>query len=104
MVKCHYWTTSLVPKQNQEEEQSDKLDNDKSNKEKNQEETAEFTYTIFTSNSKPLANVKANKKGIIVNDKLICWLYYDILRKTFDRKPNKKAKYSYWWHDSCARY
>ncbi|KAG9298718.1 hypothetical protein G9A89_012786 [Geosiphon pyriformis] len=40
----------------------------------------------------------------MVNGKLICWPYYDILRKIFDRKPGKKAKYSYWWHDSCVRY
>ncbi|KAG9286719.1 hypothetical protein G9A89_012269 [Geosiphon pyriformis] len=53
-------------------------------------------------NSKLLDNVKANKEGIMVNGKLICWLYYDILRRIFDRKPGKKAKYSYWWHGLCV--
>ncbi|KAG9300556.1 hypothetical protein G9A89_002434 [Geosiphon pyriformis] len=98
VVKCRHWTTPPVSKQSQEEEQSDKSDNDKSNKDKDQEEpeeTAELTYTIFTSNSKPLDNVKADKEGIMVNGKLICWPYYDILRRIFDRKPSKKAKYSY---------
>ncbi|KAG9294818.1 hypothetical protein G9A89_008510 [Geosiphon pyriformis] len=106
VVKCCYWTIPPVSKQNQEEEQSDKSDNDKSNGEKNQEEqekTAELAYTIFTSNGKPLDNIKADKEEIMVNGKLICWPYYDILRKTFDRKPGKKAKYSYWWHGSCIR-
>ncbi|KAG9292143.1 hypothetical protein G9A89_005287 [Geosiphon pyriformis] len=59
-----------------------------------QEKTAKLTYTIFISNGKPLDNVKADKERIMVNGKLICWLYYDILRKIFDRKPDKKAKYS----------
>ncbi|KAG9287788.1 hypothetical protein G9A89_017383 [Geosiphon pyriformis] len=67
-----------------------------------QEETAELAYTIFTSNGKPLDNIKADKEGIIVNGKLICWPYYNMLRRTFDRKPGKKAKYSYWWHGPCA--
>ncbi|KAG9284788.1 hypothetical protein G9A89_003711 [Geosiphon pyriformis] len=103
VVKCHYWTTSLVIKQNQEEKQSDESDNDKSDDEEDQEEqeeTAELTYTILTSNGKPLDNIKADKEGIIVNGKLICWPYYNILKRTFNRKPDKKAKYSYWcWCD-----
>ncbi|KAG9299293.1 hypothetical protein G9A89_013941 [Geosiphon pyriformis] len=80
---------------NQEEEQSDKSDNDESNDEdqKEPEKTAEFAYIIFTSNGKPLGNVKANKEEIMVNGKLICWFYYNILKKTFDKKPGKKAKY-----------
>ncbi|KAG9305984.1 hypothetical protein G9A89_009308 [Geosiphon pyriformis] len=93
--------------ENQEEEQSEESDDKKSdNKEKQekQKETAKLVYTTFTSNGKPLDNVKADRKGIIVNSKLICWPYYDILRRTFDQKPNKKAKYCYWWHGSCARY
>ncbi|KAG9296286.1 hypothetical protein G9A89_014878 [Geosiphon pyriformis] len=97
VVKCYHWTTSLATKQNQEKEQSDESDDNKSDN-KDQEkpkETVELIYTIFTSNGKPLDNVKADKKEIIVNGKLICWPYYDILR-TFDRKPGKKAKYSYW--------
>ncbi|KAG9303538.1 hypothetical protein G9A89_018434 [Geosiphon pyriformis] len=100
VIKCCYWTTPPATKQNQEEEQSDKSDNDESNNEdqKEPEKTAELAYTIFTSNGKPLDNVKANKEGIIVNGKLICWLYYNIFRRTFDRKPGKKTKYSYWWH------
>ncbi|KAG9297783.1 hypothetical protein G9A89_011298 [Geosiphon pyriformis] len=83
--------------QDQKEEQSDESDDNKSNNEdqEEQEETAELTYTIFTSNDKSLDNVKANKERIMVNDKLICWPYYNILRRTFDRKPGKKAKYSY---------
>ncbi|KAG9293413.1 hypothetical protein G9A89_009137 [Geosiphon pyriformis] len=68
------------------------------------EETAKLAYTIFTSNGKPLDNVKADKEEIMVNGKLICWPYYDILRRTFDKKPGKKAKYSYWWHGPCAWY
>ncbi|KAG9298519.1 hypothetical protein G9A89_018878 [Geosiphon pyriformis] len=104
MVKCHYWTTLLVLKQSQEKKQSDESDNKKSEKKDKQEETTELAYIIFTSNSKPLDNVKADKKEIMVNGKLICWPYYDILRKTFDKKPDKKAKYSYWWHGPCARY
>ncbi|KAG9299307.1 hypothetical protein G9A89_013955 [Geosiphon pyriformis] len=98
VVKCYYWTTPSVFKQNQEKEQSDKLDDDESNEEKDQKEqekTAEFAYTIFTSNNKPLNNIKANKEGIMVNGKLICWPYYNIFRRTFDRKSGKKAKYSY---------
>ncbi|KAG9306227.1 hypothetical protein G9A89_016131 [Geosiphon pyriformis] len=105
VVKCHYWTTSLVTKQNQEKEQSDESDNDESDDKKNQEKqekTAELVYTIFTSNNKPLNNVKADKKGIIVNSKLICWSYYNIFKRTFDKKLSKKAKYSYWWHGSCT--
>ncbi|KAG9294416.1 hypothetical protein G9A89_001921 [Geosiphon pyriformis] len=105
VVKCHYWTTPPVPKQNQEEEQSNELDNEESNEEEKQEEqkeTAELAYTTFTSNDKPLDNVKADKEGIILNCKLICWPYYDILRRTFERKPGKKAKYSFWWHSPCA--
>ncbi|KAG9302210.1 hypothetical protein G9A89_020644 [Geosiphon pyriformis] len=85
-------------KQNQEDEQSEESDDEESDKEdeqEEQEETAELAYTIFTSNGKPLDNVKADREGIIVNGKLICWLYYDILRRTFDQKPGKKAKYSY---------
>ncbi|KAG9288323.1 hypothetical protein G9A89_021354 [Geosiphon pyriformis] len=104
VVKCCHWTTSPATKQNQEEKQSNESDDDESDDE-NQEEpekTAELTYTIFTSNGKPLDNVKADKKRIMVNDKVICWFYYDILRRTFDRKPSKKAKYSYWWHGPCA--
>ncbi|KAG9302045.1 hypothetical protein G9A89_021089 [Geosiphon pyriformis] len=106
MVKCHHWTTPPVSKQSQEEEQSDESDNKESeeeDKQDKQEETTEFAYTIFTSNNKPLDNVKADKERIMVNDKLICWSYYDILKRTFDRKPDKKAKYSYWWHGPCAQ-
>ncbi|KAG9293583.1 hypothetical protein G9A89_005586 [Geosiphon pyriformis] len=98
VVKCHHWTTFPVTKQNQEEEQSDESDNNESNDDKDQkeqEETAELIYTIFTSNNKPLDNVKADKKGIMINDKLICWSYYDILRRTLDKKSGKKAKYNY---------
>ncbi|KAG9300927.1 hypothetical protein G9A89_004985 [Geosiphon pyriformis] len=105
VVKCHHWTTPPVSKQNQEEEQSDESDNEKSDEEEKQEEqkeTVEFAYTIFTSNGKLLDNIKADKKEIIVNDKLICWPYYDILRRTFEKKPDKKAKYSFWWHGLCA--
>ncbi|KAG9297579.1 hypothetical protein G9A89_007654 [Geosiphon pyriformis] len=91
---------SEKPIQNQEEEQSDESDdNESDNKDQEeQEEIAELAYTIFTSNGKPLDNVKADKEEIMVNGKLICWPYYDILRRTFNRKPSKKAKYSYWWH------
>ncbi|KAG9303236.1 hypothetical protein G9A89_013562 [Geosiphon pyriformis] len=106
VVKCCHWTTPLVPKQNQEEEQSDESDDEESDEEEEQEEqkeTAELTYTTFTSNGKPLDNVKADKEGIIVNGKLICWPYYDILKRTFERKPGKKAKYSFWWHGPCAQ-
>ncbi|KAG9290725.1 hypothetical protein G9A89_011688 [Geosiphon pyriformis] len=88
VVKCHYWTTPLVPKQSPEENESDKSDDKKSEKEEEQEETAELTYTIFTSNGKPLDNVKADKEGIIINSKLICWSYYNMLRRIFNRKPN----------------
>ncbi|KAG9298688.1 hypothetical protein G9A89_012756 [Geosiphon pyriformis] len=87
-----------VSKQNQEKKQSDKSDDNESDEkedQKKQEETAKLVYTIFTSNDKPLDNVKADKKGIIVNGKLICWPYYNILRRIFDRKPGKKAKYNY---------
>ncbi|KAG9284512.1 hypothetical protein G9A89_014116 [Geosiphon pyriformis] len=92
------------PIQNQEEEQSDKSNDNESNDEDQEEQkkTAELTYTIFTSNDKPLNNVKADKEEIMINGKLICWPYYDIFRRIFDRKPSKKAKYSYWWHGSCA--
>ncbi|KAG9297639.1 hypothetical protein G9A89_011154 [Geosiphon pyriformis] len=106
VVKCHHWTTPPVPKQSSEENESNESDNEESEEEEEQEEqeeSAELTYTIFTSNGKPLNNVKADKEGIIVNGKLICWPYYDMLRRTFDRKPGKKAKYSYWWHGSCAQ-
>ncbi|KAG9297669.1 hypothetical protein G9A89_011184 [Geosiphon pyriformis] len=106
MVKnSHELISIMATKQNQEEEQSNKSDDDKSNNEdqKEPEETAKLTYTIFTSNGKPLNNIKADKKRIMVNDKLICWSYYDIFRRTFDRKPGKKAKYSYWWHGLCAQ-
>ncbi|KAG9305208.1 hypothetical protein G9A89_010716 [Geosiphon pyriformis] len=95
VVKYCHWTTPLVLKQNQEEKQLNESDDDKSDKKKDQKEqekTAELTYTIFTSNGKPLDNVKADKKGIIINGKLICWSYYNILKRTFDRKPDKKAK------------
>ncbi|KAG9299057.1 hypothetical protein G9A89_020370 [Geosiphon pyriformis] len=105
VVKCCYWTTPPVPKQSPEENESDESDdeeNEKEEEQEEQEETAEFAYTIFTSNGKPLDNVKADKEGIIVNGKLICWPYYDMLRRTFDRKPGKKAKYNYWWHGPCA--
>ncbi|KAG9289411.1 hypothetical protein G9A89_007972 [Geosiphon pyriformis] len=74
-------------------------DDDESDEKKDQEEqekTAKLVYIIFTSNGKPLDNIKADKEEIMINDKLICWPYYDILRRTFDRKPGKKAKYSYW--------
>ncbi|KAG9294752.1 hypothetical protein G9A89_008231 [Geosiphon pyriformis] len=103
VIKCRHWTTPPVPKQNPEENESDESDDEESEKKEEQEETAELAYTIFTSNDKPLDNVKADKKEIIVNGKLICWPYYDMLRRTFDRKPGKKAKYSYWWHGSCAQ-
>ncbi|KAG9287806.1 hypothetical protein G9A89_017401 [Geosiphon pyriformis] len=106
VIKCRHWTTPPVPKQSPEENELDKSDDEKSEeekKQKEQEETAELAYTIFTSNDKPLDNVKADKEEIIVNDKLICWLYYNMLRRTFNRKPGKKAKYSYWWHGPCAR-
>ncbi|KAG9289304.1 hypothetical protein G9A89_007865 [Geosiphon pyriformis] len=96
VVKCRHWTTPPVPKQSPEENESDESDDKESEEEEEQEETVELTYTIFTSNGKPLDNVKADKKGIIVNGKLICWPYYNMLRRTFDRKPGKKAKYSYW--------
>ncbi|KAG9297384.1 hypothetical protein G9A89_009468 [Geosiphon pyriformis] len=95
-----------VLKQSQEKEQSDESDDEKSDKkdeQKKQEETTELVYTIFTSNGKLLDNVKADKEGIMVNGKLICWPYYDILRRTFNRKSGKKAKYSYWWHGLCVR-
>ncbi|KAG9294457.1 hypothetical protein G9A89_001962 [Geosiphon pyriformis] len=101
VVKCHHWTTPPTPKQNQKEEQSEESDDEESDdeeEEEKQEETAELAYTTFTSNGKPLDNVKADREGIIVNGKLICWPYYDILRRTFDQKPSKKAKYHYWWH------
>ncbi|KAG9305308.1 hypothetical protein G9A89_007803 [Geosiphon pyriformis] len=105
VVKYRHWTTPSAPKQSQEKKQSNKSDDNESDDKKNQEEqkkTAELTYIIFTSNGKPLDNVKADKEKIIVNGKLICWFYYDILKKIFDRKPGKKAKYSYWWHGPCA--
>ncbi|KAG9287212.1 hypothetical protein G9A89_008842 [Geosiphon pyriformis] len=112
VIKCQHWTTLPVTQQNKEEKQSDESDDDESNDDESnddenqeeQEETAELAYTIFTSNGKPLDNVKANKEGIMVNGKIICWPYYDILRRIFNRKPSKKAKYSYWWHGSCAWY
>ncbi|KAG9300062.1 hypothetical protein G9A89_018339 [Geosiphon pyriformis] len=106
VVKCHHWTTPSATKKNQEDEQSEESDNEESDEENEQEEqkeTAELVYTTFTSNGKPLDNVKANREGIIVNGKLICWPYYNILRRTFDQKPGKKAKYSYWWHGLCAQ-
>ncbi|KAG9304230.1 hypothetical protein G9A89_019792 [Geosiphon pyriformis] len=105
VIKCCHWTTPPVLKQNQEEEQSDESDDDESDDEdqKEQEETAELAYTIFTSNCKPLDNIKADKEGIMVNGKLICWPYYNILKRIFDKKPGKKAKYSYWWHGPCAQ-
>ncbi|KAG9298579.1 hypothetical protein G9A89_002526 [Geosiphon pyriformis] len=104
VVKCRHWTTPPATKQNQKDEQSEESDDEESNEEnEEQKETAELVYTTFTNNDKPLDNVKANKKRIIVNDKLICWPYYDILRRTFDQKPGKKAKYSYWRHGSCAQ-
>ncbi|KAG9287831.1 hypothetical protein G9A89_017426 [Geosiphon pyriformis] len=105
VVKCHHWTTPPVPKQSPEENESDESNDEESEEEEEQEEqkeTAELAYTIFTSNDKPLDNVKTDKERIIVNSKLICWPYYDMLRRTFDRKPGKKAKYSYWWHGPCA--
>ncbi|KAG9289220.1 hypothetical protein G9A89_022530 [Geosiphon pyriformis] len=98
VVKCYHWTTFPVTKQNQKKEQLDESDNNESDDKKNQEEqkeTAELAYTIFTSNNKLLDNIKADKEEIMVNGKLICWPYYDILRRTFDKKPGKKAKYSY---------
>ncbi|KAG9293756.1 hypothetical protein G9A89_019093 [Geosiphon pyriformis] len=101
VVKCHHWTTLPTPKQNQKEEQSEESDDEEEQEE--QEKTAELAYTTFISNGKPLDNVKANREEIIVNGKLICWSYYDILRRTFDQKPSKKAKYCYWWHGSCAQ-
>ncbi|KAG9298154.1 hypothetical protein G9A89_000031 [Geosiphon pyriformis] len=107
VVKCHHWTTPPIPKQSPEENESDKSNDEESEeekKQKEQEETTELAYTIFTSNGKLLDNVKADKERIIVNGKLICWPYYDMLRRTFDRKPGKKAKYSYWWHGPCAWY
>ncbi|KAG9304254.1 hypothetical protein G9A89_019816 [Geosiphon pyriformis] len=94
-----------ISKQNQKEKQLDESNNNESNEEEDQKEqkkTAELAYTIFTSNGKLLDNVKANKEGIMVNGKVICWPYYDILRRTFNRKPGKKAKYSYWWYSPCA--
>ncbi|KAG9301032.1 hypothetical protein G9A89_015768 [Geosiphon pyriformis] len=105
IVKYCHWTTLPVPKQSQEKEQleSDDKESKEKDEQKEQEETAELVYTIFTSNNKPLDNVKVDKKRIMVNSKLICWLYYDILRRTFNRKPGKKTKYSYWWHDPCTR-
>ncbi|KAG9284488.1 hypothetical protein G9A89_014092 [Geosiphon pyriformis] len=82
---------SILP-QNQEEEQSNESDDNKSDKEKNQEkqeETVELAYTIFISNGKPLDNIKADKKEIIVNDKLICWFYYNIFMiENLARKQN----------------
>ncbi|KAG9293558.1 hypothetical protein G9A89_005561 [Geosiphon pyriformis] len=98
VVKCCHWTTPPATKQNQEKEQSDESDDNKSDNEKDQKEqkkTVELTYIIFTSNGKPLNNVKADKKRIMVNGKLICWPYYNIFRRTFDRKPSKKAKYNW---------
>ncbi|KAG9292325.1 hypothetical protein G9A89_000799 [Geosiphon pyriformis] len=74
MVKCCHWTTPPAPKQNQEKEQSKESDNKESGQEEEQEKTVELTYIIFTSNGKPLDNP-----------------YYDILRRTFDQKPGKKA-------------
>ncbi|KAG9298550.1 hypothetical protein G9A89_018909 [Geosiphon pyriformis] len=68
VVKCHYWTTPPVFKQDQKKKQSDKSDDNESNKEKNQKEqkeTAKLIYTIFTSNSKPLNNIKADKEEIM---------------------------------------
>ncbi|KAG9306334.1 hypothetical protein G9A89_018217 [Geosiphon pyriformis] len=85
VVKCHYWTTSPVTKQNQEEKQSDESDDDENNDKEDQEEqkkTVELTYTIFTSNSKPLDNVKANKEEIMPNIAIgdmvlkFCLIYY----------------------------
>ncbi|KAG9293040.1 hypothetical protein G9A89_016402 [Geosiphon pyriformis] len=60
VVKCS-------TKQNQEKKQSDESDNDESNNkdQEKQEETVELAYTIFTSNGKPLDNVKADKEGIM---------------------------------------
>ncbi|KAG9304147.1 hypothetical protein G9A89_019709 [Geosiphon pyriformis] len=97
---------SEKPIVDQKEEQSNESNNEESDKEEEQEEqeeTAKLAYTTFTSNGKPLDNVKADKEEIIVNGKLICRPYYDILRRIFDQKPGKKAKYCYWWHGSCAQ-
>ncbi|KAG9299318.1 hypothetical protein G9A89_013966 [Geosiphon pyriformis] len=73
--KAKKYTIIVVPKQNQEK-QSNESDNDESNNEKDQEKsekTAELTYTIFTSNGKPLDNVKADKKEIIHGSCAWCW-------------------------------
>ncbi|KAG9290592.1 hypothetical protein G9A89_006326 [Geosiphon pyriformis] len=70
VVKCHHWTTPPIPKQSPEENESDESDDEESKEEEEQEEqekTAELAYTIFTSNGKPMDNVKADKKGIIKN-------------------------------------
>ncbi|KAG9298725.1 hypothetical protein G9A89_012793 [Geosiphon pyriformis] len=107
VVKYCHWTTPLVLKQNQEEKQSDESDDNESDEEEDQEEpkeTIELAYIIFIRNDKPLKNIKADKEGIMINNKLIYWPYYNILRRTFDRKPGKKAKYNYWWHGLCAKY
>ncbi|KAG9301527.1 hypothetical protein G9A89_008379 [Geosiphon pyriformis] len=103
-IKCGEKSIVVNTQANQKEKQSDESDDDKSDNEdqEKQEKTVELAYTIFTSNGKPLDNVKADKEKIMVNGKLICWPYYNIFRKTFDRKPSKKAKYNYWWHGSYA--
>ncbi|KAG9297190.1 hypothetical protein G9A89_019471 [Geosiphon pyriformis] len=71
--------------------ESDDEESDEKDEQEEQKKTAELAYITFTSNGKPLNNIKADKKGIIVNGKLICWPYYNILRRTYDQKPNKKA-------------
>ncbi|KAG9297389.1 hypothetical protein G9A89_009473 [Geosiphon pyriformis] len=63
-------TIRCATKQNQEDEQLEESDDKKSNEkdeQDEQEETAELAYTTFTSNGKPLNNVKADREGIIPN-------------------------------------
>ncbi|KAG9289253.1 hypothetical protein G9A89_007498 [Geosiphon pyriformis] len=95
VVKYYYWTTLSVPKQNQEKKQLDESDNNESDKEKDQKEqekTAEFIYTIFTNNNKSLDKIKADKKEIIVNGKLIycstIMFSEKLLIENLAKKPN----------------
>ncbi|KAG9301830.1 hypothetical protein G9A89_004509 [Geosiphon pyriformis] len=75
--------------QNQKNEQLDELNNEESDDKEDQEEqkeTAKLIYTIFTSNSKPLDNVKANKKEILPIS-LIPRKEIKKVQKSFKNKP-----------------
>jgi hypothetical protein len=96
-VPCRYWSlaTSEAIDENEEEEDDESEEED--------EEEEEELYVALAGKNNEREVVKFVEEGIQLKEQLIQWEYYEVLKRQFDRKPGKKAKYHLWYHGPGAR-